>query len=284
MTPDATYRVKQGQAYRGYAANITETCDPDNPVQLILAVQVAPNVMDDGQFLVDVLPALVERTDVQELYVDGGYNGSLADDPLRLNHVTLIPSAIRGATPVGDRLTLDQFDWQADPDGWPQSITCPHGQVAPVLRGTQDHFQAHFDMSLCMTCPLLHHCPTLPCQCSPQRVLYFKKRSFFAALHRQQMNCALASNVNLRASVEASIRSVKHPFPDSRLPVRGQIRVSMLLIGSALMTNVRRISHYQYQLNHPKQTVASILSVFRGLFTRFYFWLAPPFALYPAAA
>lgn len=279
--PDATYRVKQGQAYRGYAANLTETCDPTNPVQLILAVQVAPNVVDDGKFLADVLPRLVERTDVEELYVDGGYNGPPVDDLLRQHHVSLIPSSIRGGTLSGDTLSLDQFDWQTDTEGWPQSITCPNGQAAPVRRGTQDHFQAQFDASVCAICPLLNYCPSQPRQRTPVHVLNIKRRSFFAALYRQRMNAVLDSDVNLRASVEASVRSVKHPFPAGRLPVRGRIRISMLLIGSALMTNIRRITHYQYELKHPKLPV--ILSLFHRLLARFCFWLAAPCALYPAA-
>ena len=49
---------------------------------------------------------------------------------------------------------------------------------------------------------------------------------------------------NLRAAVEATVRSVKHPFPAGKLPVRGQFRVTCLVIASALMTNVRRIQRY----------------------------------------
>ena len=49
---------------------------------------------------------------------------------------------------------------------------------------------------------------------------------------------------NLRAAVEATVRQVKHPFPGSKLPVRGCFRVSCMMVGSAIMTNVRRISRY----------------------------------------
>ncbi|MEZ4609271.1 MAG: hypothetical protein R2838_03270 [Caldilineaceae bacterium] len=31
---DASYRQKNGQGYRGYVASLTETCDPENDVQL----------------------------------------------------------------------------------------------------------------------------------------------------------------------------------------------------------------------------------------------------------
>jgi hypothetical protein len=49
---------------------------------------------------------------------------------------------------------------------------------------------------------------------------------------------------NLRSAVEASVRSLKHPFPAGKLPVRGKFRVTCMIIGSAAMTNVRRIQRY----------------------------------------
>jgi hypothetical protein len=40
------------------------------------------------------------------------------------------------------------------------------------------------------------------------------------------------------------MRSIKHPFPGGKLPVRGKFRVACLLIGSAAVSNVRRIQRY----------------------------------------
>jgi hypothetical protein len=34
--PVATYRHKAGEDFVGYVANLTETCHPDNPLQLVL--------------------------------------------------------------------------------------------------------------------------------------------------------------------------------------------------------------------------------------------------------
>jgi hypothetical protein len=50
--PDATYRVKGGATYAGgYVANVSETADPENDVQLITDVQVEPNRADDATLL-----------------------------------------------------------------------------------------------------------------------------------------------------------------------------------------------------------------------------------------
>jgi hypothetical protein len=40
------------------------------------------------------------------------------------------------------------------------------------------------------------------------------------------------------------MRSIKHPFPAGKLPVRGKFRITSMLIGSAAMSNVRRIDRY----------------------------------------
>jgi hypothetical protein len=40
------------------------------------------------------------------------------------------------------------------------------------------------------------------------------------------------------------MRSVKHTFPASKLPMPGQFQVTYLLIGSAAVANIRRIQRY----------------------------------------
>ena len=49
---------------------------------------------------------------------------------------------------------------------------------------------------------------------------------------------------NLRTAVEATVRQIKHPFQASKLPVRGNFRVICMVIGSVMITNVRRIQRY----------------------------------------
>ena len=63
---EATYRRKRRRGYRGYVANLTETCDEANEVQLIVDVAVEPNSADDGQMLLDAADELAERTELQD--------------------------------------------------------------------------------------------------------------------------------------------------------------------------------------------------------------------------
>lgn len=64
---EATYRKKGHDAAKGYVANITETCNPGNGVQLITQVSVAPNTTDDQQLLASDIENLKERMDVDTL-------------------------------------------------------------------------------------------------------------------------------------------------------------------------------------------------------------------------
>ena len=45
--PDATFRRKGNEEYVGYVANLSETCDEDNPVQMITDYSVDKNNVHD---------------------------------------------------------------------------------------------------------------------------------------------------------------------------------------------------------------------------------------------
>jgi hypothetical protein len=122
---EATYRTKGTGHYQGYVANLTETCDPENELQLITQVQVAPNNVDDSQLLAEALPNLTERTDLDTLVTDGGFGGEASDSALQEHGVTLIQTALRGASPDPNKFSLADFGIQQDEQGHPTTLTCP---------------------------------------------------------------------------------------------------------------------------------------------------------------
>jgi len=247
---EATYRQKRGEGYQGYVANATETCHPENEFQLIVKVQTESNNTDDGRrtsraMLDEALPELKERTDVDEMYTDGGYNSPDVDKTMREQDVEQIQSAIRGRQPSEEKLGLDDFGWGTNPDGEPQTVTCPNGQQAAVTPGRKKHrYRVAFEAAGCESCPLSDQCRTQLLKRTPERVLRFSQPEVEVALRRQRSHDARASGQNLRAAVEATVRSIKHPFGNGKVPVRGKPRVSMVVIGSAAMSNVRRIYRY----------------------------------------
>jgi len=242
---EATYRQKRGEGYQGYVANATETCHPENEFQLIVNVQTESNNTDDAAMLDEALPELKERTDVNQMHTDGGYNSPTVDEAMREHGVEQIQSAIRGRKPSDEKLGLDDFDWEIDADGEPQTLTCPNGQQVEVTAGRKEHrYRAAFEAINCQSCPLSARCRTQPLKREPDRVLRFSQQEVDLALRRQRSADARASGQNLRAAVEATVRSLKHPFGNGKVPVRGRPRVSMVVIESAAMSNLRRIHRY----------------------------------------
>ena len=259
--PEATYRQKHGRDYKGYVTNLTETCTPENDLQLIVKVQTEPNHTDDAAMLAEALPDLVKRTDVNQVYTDGAYNSPAVDDLIREHHIEQIQTAIRGRKPPQDKLGLADLTWQTDADGKPQAVTCPYGQHVPVTAGRKAHrFCATFHSPDCQGCSWAEQCPAKQNRRKTRRVLRFSQHQVDLALRRQQSAQARASGQDLRAAVEATVRSVKHPFGNGKVPVRGKSRVSMVMVGAALMSNLRRIHRYLVDQNRPGREQKAIES------------------------
>jgi hypothetical protein len=265
---EATYREKCGQGYQGYSANLTETCAPGNPFQLITKTQTAPNCTDDSQLLAEALPNLKERTDLDILYADGGFGGSQADPVLQEQQVELVQTAIRGRQPNPEKLHLADFEIKLEAEsGKPGIVICPQGQrVSARTTHQKKGFVAHFDPSICQTCPFFEkgQCPAQAGKRDERHHLRFTQAQAQASQRRRRSRERKKEAGNLRSAVEATVRSVKHPFPAAKLPVRGLFRVACMVIGSAAVTNVRRIQRYLKAKNKAEAPATAASEVQNG--------------------
>jgi hypothetical protein len=288
---EATYRTKGNAHYKGYVANLTETCDGENELQLITKVQVAPNNVDDSQLLAAALPDLQARTDLDSLITDGGFGGQASDQALQNQEVTHIQTAIRGLQPDPDKFSLSDFDLQQDEKGHPSLLTCPLGQTVPVTAGRTTGWQARFETTICATCPfqLDGRCRTQPQKRKPGYLLTFTTKQIRAAQRRKAYLAHQGNSHNLRSAVEATVRSVKHSFPSGKLPVRGQFRVTCMVIASAAVTNVRRIQRFLAAKSRTQRNTTSgqdqpqtpKVSFFAAIWQSLAGWLDPKQALAP---
>ena len=181
---------------------------------------------------------------------------------------------------------------------------CPGGQRVAVTPGRKSgRYLAYFEQAPCQACPLLSQCPTRRLRPEPAtssvesaqpeglrrrrlRVLRVTTRQAQVAQLRQRSAQVWGPGRNLRAAVESTVRSVKHPFGGQagKLPVRGQGRVALLIITSALMVNLRRIWRYRRDLmqKESQQRSTSLPTHWRQhLQTLIYRWYAH---LFPAGA
>ena len=131
--PDATYRVKGGATYcGGYVVNVSETADPENPVQLITDVQVEPNRADDAHLLKQSLAGQAARgVEVNQVTTDGGYTGPQGQSACDAHEVMLRATRMRGANPCSSRQwSYDRYQWELDSEGAPVGVICPAGYRA----------------------------------------------------------------------------------------------------------------------------------------------------------
>lgn len=264
---EATYRTKGTKHYKGYVANVTETCDPENEVQLITKVQVASNNLADSHLLKEALPSLKQRMQLDTLITDGAYPSPTNDEELHKQNIQLIQTGIRGNKPDPNRFNLTDFQFEQDAQGLPIHITCPHGQTAQITRGKTSGLFARFPAQACAICPfhLNQRCRARPQLRDPRYFIDFTLDEFRMAQRRKDYLAQKQNDHNLRAAVEATVRSLKHPFPAGKLPVRGKFRMTCLMIASAILVNVRRICRYQTK----KKEAQSIQPFFSVLFS---FW------------
>ena len=96
--PDATFRIKGGESFRGgYVMNVSETADPENPVQLITDVQVEANHTDDTSLMEQSLDDQAERDiDPEQATTDGGYTGPRGEEACEKHDVELRATRLRG--------------------------------------------------------------------------------------------------------------------------------------------------------------------------------------------
>lgn len=261
--PDATYREKGGTSYPGgYVANVSETVDPENQVQLITDLQVEQNVADDSQMMGQSLTGQAARgIDVAEVTTDGGYTGPLGEAACEQHEVTLRPTRLRGGRSSPDLWGWEKYQWEVDEEGQPIQVTCPQGQTVPVTPGRTDgRYLARFNPEACAACPHFRDCCRVePCERLPP-TLYVDQRTVEVARQRQRLR---PEDRSVRAAVEATVRSLKHAFPGGKLPVRGLIRARMVLYGAAVMVNMRRL--HRLRLTETSELKQSGVSVVQHL-------------------
>jgi hypothetical protein len=158
---EATFRTKSRESSRGYVANITETCDEENALQLINRVSVAPNITDDQQLLADDIDNLKEREGIDEVYTDAGYTGETAARATTTHQVAQHVSAIKGRKKEKTGVDLEDFTVTRNSEGKVTAIICPGGQSGELRESINvaGRYTAGFSADVCQACPFVDRCP-----------------------------------------------------------------------------------------------------------------------------
>jgi Transposase domain (DUF772)/Transposase DDE domain len=256
---EATYRVKCNRAYKGYVANLSETCAPENPVQLITNVQVEPNRASDIALLLSALPDLQERMEVNTLVTDGGFVGPTVDAQLRQSGMEQITTGLTGTLPdhQDGKQALSDFEMSLDADGNVTQATCPIGQPASIRPSASGKsFMLTFATDACQAGPLFlaAQCPTQFDKRNRRFILTVPKDRAISSQRRRRFERSKEEARRLRPAIEATVFHLKHALHRNKVPVRGLFRTASVITCSALPVNLRRLHRYENDLLQGKCT------------------------------
>jgi len=246
---EASYRVKGHHAFKGYVANVSETANPDNPVQLVTSLSAAPNRTHDKDLLIQDVPAIQERMELKQLVNDGEYVGPSVEQLLRDQHIEQITSALSGTLPdrSDGKQVMADFEMQLNENGDVITAVCPAGQPAVISRTiSQKSFRLNFDPAICLVCSLYqnHQCPIRTNKKKTACCLRVPKERAISSQRRRRFERTKEKARQLRTAVEATMFQLKHKFQQGKVLVRGLPRVTQVLLYAALALNLRRIDRF----------------------------------------
>lgn len=257
--PEATYREKDGEDFHGFVLHATETTHPENDLQLIVDVAVAPNNQDDSRILHDRLPGMHEKTpDLCELHSDAAYP-SEANDLLQSElGILAVQTAIRG------RVAQAPFQVDRDEAG-NLKVHCAAGHVVTGSSAVK-HLKAEFSAANCAGCPFAAVC-TAQQRAHGGRTFYFTEADVVKQARHRRLQTLPEERQTLRPNVEATIKEFKAPCRNGKLRTRGRWGASRYAFLRAMAINFGRIYRHlqRKQANSSTPALARCLPVRRTI-------------------
>jgi hypothetical protein len=234
---DATY----GHKGKGHQAQVAETCDRENPMQVVTHVSMEGAHQSDQHAPLPVLDDLEQKDCKPDtLLADTNYGrGQNIVDAAARGVDLVTPSC--GPKPEADEGDLILDDFMFSSDG--QRIEhCPMGQE-PVEQGAcgKARRYARMDAKRCGRCSWPGHCParrsdratTVPLRWSPSAGATSARR------HRERTK-EFKDGYRLRSGIEATNSEYKRAYGGGRLRVRGSPAVARTVKFKFMALNIRR--------------------------------------------
>lgn len=230
--PDATFDGHKGS---GYQVQLSETCSPDNSVQLIVSAIPETAVKSDSAALEIVIGDLKQRDLLPDrLLADTAYGSDDNDILCRSENVSLVSPA-SGRCPVDhvdpDAITVSDFrieDGEAQDDYGrtvivPTCVECPAGQKPHRSFFSEDLQQIKILQfpKVCSACSLLQKCPVRFAD-GWNQVTIEAKQVRLINRRRKEKTREFRDEYRLRSGIEATNSLLKRVTGLDRLRVRGR--------------------------------------------------------------
>ena len=230
--PDATFDGHKGS---GYQVQLSETCSPDNEVQLSVSAIPETAVKSDSAALEIVIDDLKEHGLLPDrLLADTAYSSDDNDMLCRSENISLV-SPTSGKCPADhvdpDAITVSDFridDGEAEDEYGrtiivPTCVECPAGQNPH--RSFYDDFLKQINIlqhpHVCAACPLLRKCPVRFAD-GWNQVTIEAKQVRLINRRRKEKTTAFRDEYRLRSGIEATNSLLKRVTGLDRLRVRGR--------------------------------------------------------------
>ena len=235
----------------GYQVQVSETCNPENPVQIITASlpqtaseadQVALDPMLDEMAKVDAIP--------ESLLADSGYGSDGNVSRLAKIDIELIaPTIGKDKKKVGlEECTLD--DQQ-------RVITCPCGKKPMLKRYIGEKGRAVFPASTCQKCPLLKQCSASK-QGQNYTIIYDARSLRLRDRRLHEKTEEFQEQYRLRGGIEALFGRLKQYTPLRRLGIRGKSAVFNAMYSIMAVHNIMQMTEF-YKMQDAKEQENSII-------------------------
>ena len=215
---DATYDGHKGP---GYQVQITETCSPENEVQLITSALPQTAAEPDANAVKEVLQDLTANDSLpDELLVDTAYAG---DDNVQLaaeQGVELVGPVAGCSTEDDERMSVDDFNVD---EATEKVICCPAGHEPKSSEHNSDTGRTKTVMpeSACGQCDFRKQCPVKKVRDGYQLEHTAKDRRI-AGRRKEQATEVFRERYKIRGGIEGTNSGLKRRVGLGQLRVRGR--------------------------------------------------------------
>ena len=246
--PEVTYSGHKG---KGYEVQVAETCDRENPTQIITHVEVTPSSGSDAEVAVPLIDTLAERDiEPDELFADTLYGSGRNAIEAELWGTELVsPVAGPGTDKTGEAENyatrdLTAADFQIDVTADKPSV-CPAGHETVEEyeeNGAPERVELRFAREVCEACSLRPRCPV---KFSHELGGYVLEADLIKAnierRRRAEASGEFRKRYAVRAGIEGTNSELKRAHGLGRLRVRGGRRVRLAVYLKVLACNIKRM-------------------------------------------
>lgn len=226
----------------------TETCHPDNTLNLITHLATASNNTDDSILLEGKLDELkAQSPDLEELHGDGGFPSEGVDIKAQQHGINIIQTAVKGckATVIIEITGDEQVGFIAN---------CPSEKQPPKkAEKAGENFKVVYDLKACIGCPFFDECPTRAHRNQNKQTATFRFKATEPL--KQKRHKALqkipVERRTLRPAVERLMASLRRGEKRTgKLKIRGRFNFDSYIFCMGIAINFERIYRHTNPFLH----------------------------------